>query len=550
MAGASAVVCAAAGWGCASAPDRAAAAQVAAGDMGEARRLAYQRVQRGDGDERALDLMRLLFVTTADGYAPSAEVVANELFDLLRRQGLNADRTLASAVVNEDVKRWKGEPFEQAMAYAEISAQKASVGDWGNARAAASASLFLLKSFGEAGLSDEELAERAAARAREGEEDYLDHGYQPVETDFALGYAMHGIASLAMGRDQEASDNLRKAVEHVPAWKPAADRILARDFDTVLIVQFGLGPEKVLTGPDGAVAEWRPRTMSSAAAAAVRVGEGPTETFAWVEDVNRMSADHRWGGMEDVRNLKSILGQGLMLAGTGVAIAGEGDAKYVGLGMVLAGLIARAGAHADPRFCEVLPQRTYLVPIRVGSEGAPVSVQVEGVAGSRLEIPWMQGPGDAPFSVRVVRVLDAPAPPPWAVAGAMRYNHDGYPGRVPGDGLPWILGGMCVSVPSHETLVRYQAAGNLRGMTTADLAELYRLEGITWDLEALGGIPRGHVLEGGTTLVAPQEGTAGAVRLFAGGHPPYAPKSNEVRDVAEKIRLQNADAVASGENGE
>jgi hypothetical protein len=547
-----AVVCAV-GAACASAPDRATSSRVSAGELGEARRLAFERTTKGKADERALDLMRLVFVTMADGYPASAEVPANELFDLLRRQGLNADRTLAATVINEDLKRWKGEPFEQAMAYAQIAAQKLARGDWGNARAAASGSLFLLKSFGDASLTREELAQRAADRAAKGEGDYLDNGYQPVETDFALGYALHGIASLAMGREEEASDNLRRAADIVPAWGPAVERMLARDFDTVLIVEFGDGPERVLTGMDGAIAEWAQRTASGPEALAVRIGDGETERFAWVEDTNRMARDHRWGGLSDVRAAKSVLGQGLMAAGTGFAIASDEDElRYMGLGLILAGLVARAGAHADPRFCEVLPQRVYIVPVTVGSAGGPAMVQVDGAPGSRLDIAWVPGverTPDAPFAVRVVRVMDRADAPAWATAGVVRYAHDGYPGRVPGDELPWILGGMCVRIPSHETLRRYQDAGNLVGMTTAQLAELYRLEGISWDLEALGGIARGHILEGGTTLIPPDPGTAGAARLFSGDHGAYTPRSREVRELADRIRMQRSGAAAPVEIG-
>ena len=537
---------------CTSGPDHATAARLSAGEMGEARRLAYDRVTNGKADERVLDLMRLVFVTMADGYSASAEVPANELFDLLRRQGLNADRTLAATVVNEDLKRWKGEPFEQAMAYAQIAAQKLARGEWGNARAAASSSLFLLKSFGDATLSREELARRAAEREARGEAGYLDNGYQPIETDFALGYALHGIASLAMGRDDEAADNLRRAAELVPAWGPAVDRLMARDFDTVLIVEYGEGPAKVLSGPDGVIAEWRDRTRSDAAPVSVRITDGPSERFAWIEDTNRMAHDHRWGGLEDVRSAKSLIGQGLMAAGTGLAIAGNEDARYVGLGMILAGLIARAGAHADPRYCEVLPQRTYIAPVWMGSTGGQVALAVESDAGSLLDVAWVPGVErtvDAPFVVRTVRLIDARIAPPWAVSGRVRYANDGYPGRVAGDGLPWILGGTCVRIPTHETVMRYQSAGNLVGMTTADLVELYRLEGISWDLEAMGGMARGHILEGGTTLIAPDPGTAGAVRLFSGDHGTYEPRSREVRDLADRIRNQRNGAGAPGENG-
>jgi len=550
-------LCAALG-ACAPMPDRATPAFVASGNLGEARREAFQNASKGKPNDRALNLMRLLSVTLADGYPQSAEETANELFEILRRQGLNADKTLTATVLNEDLKRWKGEPFEQAMAYATIAEQKLAMGEWGNARASASGSLFLLKNFGESekggNLTKTELAERAASAAAKGDRGYLDHGYQPVETDFALGYTLVGIGALGLGRNDEAADNLHRAAELVPAIAPTVDRLLAHDFDTILIIDFGLGPQKVVTGVDGVISEWRDRTPSGPNPVSVRVGDYPPERFAWVEDVNRMAHDHRWGGLEEVRQAKSLIGQGLMMGGTAVIIAGNSDeTTYAGLGMILAGLVARAGAHADPRFCEVFPQRVFIAPITVGSEGAPVTVQVEGAPGSEIRIPWVPPPDLAagePFDVRIVRLVDAPVPPPWAVSGRIEYANDGFPGRVPGDELPWILGGRCVRVPSHDVLARYQAAGNLTNMTVADLAELYRLEGITWDLGALGGFARGHILEGGTTLIEPEPGTSGAVRLFSGTHPPYVPKSPQVRDLAARVHPSNNATRTSNANGE
>src|SRR5665213_3500901 len=63
-----------------------------------------------------LNRMRLMLTMLADGYAPPDSPVVNRVYSLLRTQGLNADKTVTSVVVNEDLKIWKGEPFEQAMA--------------------------------------------------------------------------------------------------------------------------------------------------------------------------------------------------------------------------------------------------------------------------------------------------------------------------------------------------------------------------------------------------------------------------------------------------
>ncbi len=94
-----------------------------------------------------LSRFRLLTMAMADGQPDAAEETANQLFALLRTQGLNEDEGVASAVFYEGVRRWKGEPFEQALAYSYISMQKAMRGEWDNARASAMASQFVLRDF-------------------------------------------------------------------------------------------------------------------------------------------------------------------------------------------------------------------------------------------------------------------------------------------------------------------------------------------------------------------------------------------------------------------
>lgn len=111
-----------------------------------------------------IDRMRLGISELADGLPDSAETTMNETYYLLRTQGLNADKTVEAVVVNEGVKRWKGEPFEQALMYCFIAVQKAMRGEWDNARAAASNSLFMLKDFSEQ--EEGEKKSRHMARAR------------------------------------------------------------------------------------------------------------------------------------------------------------------------------------------------------------------------------------------------------------------------------------------------------------------------------------------------------------------------------------------------
>jgi len=121
------------------------------------------------------------------------------------------------------------------------------------------------------------------------------------------------------------------------------------------------------------------------------------------------------------------------------------------------------------------------------------------------------------------------------------YANDAYAGRVEGDDLPYILGGRDASRPTQQALSRYQAAGHLSGMTTVELENLYREEGIKLTEEDLGGRPHVHVLEGGDSLVPPLAGTAGYARVFCQEHGPYAPRSQALRDLRERLAAGTKD---------
>lgn len=543
--------CALALAGCASpVMDRRAAAALEGGRYGEAR-VRFEGALTKDRSDRnyILDRMRLLVASLADGDPWASEEAANETFSLLRTQGLNADKTVSSVVVNEGVKTWKGEPFEQAMSYAYIAIQKGMRGEWDNARAAANASLFLLKDFGEnergEKLSTEELARRAAERGKGGDE-YLDKGYVAARTDFALGYLLSGIASHALGRDDEASDNWNEAARLNPALGAVRDALMSGRVNTVLVVDAGKGPRKVATGPDGAIARFEAMTVSGDRLLAVRVegegGAGESERVAWACDVNGMSRSHLWNNLEDVRIAKSVIGDVLLKGGVIVAAtANQRDSRQratqqlIGLGMMAVGALSRAGAHADTRHLELLPERVYVVPLRIEGRGMRVTVEVEGEASSRLVLAGLGPPREGErVQLRYAKLPLGWSGGAWATSGRVVYANDWWGERVEGDDLPYILGGRCVCRPTGAVLERYQSAGRLSGMTLVELENLYRAEGIALTPEDANGRSRVHVLEGGDTLVSPLPGTAGYARLFGQEHGAYRPRSRELREWLER----------------
>lgn len=499
-----------------------------------------------------LSRVRVLLMTLADGQPEAGEVVANQTFNLLRTQGVNADKTVSAVVVNEGVRIWKGEPFEQALAYNAIAVQKAMRGEWDNARAAAGSSLFLLKDFarseGKADLTMEELTRQALERERRADaeaaedKDYLDHGYAAVPTDFALGYLMSGIANRALARPEEADDHFVAAARVNPGLKQLAGELRQGAYDTVLLVDYGRGPAKVAYGPDNALTRWMPRTPSGERVLHVDMleegGEVQGGEFPIAQDVNEMAASHRWNNLEDVRKAKSTIGTVLLAGGLIAATRGNAndETKIVGASLAALGLLMKAGSGADTRFAEFLPQSTYVVPLDLPEE--PVTVRLTFDGGRRVLLPGMKRArdGDVP-RLRYVRVAPG-GEQAWEQSGKVVYANDQYEGEVAGEDLPFIFGGRCVRRPSPEVMDRYHRAGHLRYMTQVDLENLYREEGITFEALDQKGLPRRHVLDGGTSLACPLAGTAGFLRLFCQEHEPYEAKSSALREAASAERAR------------
>src|SRR6202008_2057205 len=113
----------------------------------------------------------------------SEDPVFTEVYNRLVLADINkGTRTLAAMpLFNEDMKQWKGEPFEQALMLTYLSMYHAANGSWDNARPAAGSSLFRLKDFGgDKKLTNKEMVE---AKARDTADTDLSK-YQERQTDF------------------------------------------------------------------------------------------------------------------------------------------------------------------------------------------------------------------------------------------------------------------------------------------------------------------------------------------------------------------------------
>ena len=509
---------------------------VSRAEFGRAREVLFQQTpERGDTRTDLLDATKRGMMALADGLPDAAESDFQIVFETLRTQGLNDDRTTESIFVSEEGTRiWKGEPYEQAMAFVAIALADASRGDWGNTRASAENALFHLREY------------RPIDTETNSDTDAPE--YDAVESSFALGYLLHGLAALEMQRREEAIESLGKAVAARPALATVRDALLAGDYDTILVVDYGLGPRREAVGNGGVAVRYIPRTMSDNSP--LRVGfAGASHAFPQACDVNEMSRDARWQSRESIRRFKQGLGEGMVIGGAVLASTGGtgGDDDIarlaIGAGLIALGAISQANAQADTRHNELLPQRVFVAPFTLGGYDGPVRVEVEGHAGSLMTLHGLSIRAPGEHVLRYVRLASESVE--WAAAPAVLYANDAT-GPLGSPTLPWIMGGRDLRNPTHQVALDNEHAGlslGRTGDTLGELRELYRAEGIRLfpmdDTRLVGG----HITEGGHSLFTPLPGTTGFTRLFAREHGAYQPTTDQLREAIAQQHTTDSNAA-------
>jgi len=542
--------------GCASSssdPTPAAAALFYAGQYADAREALRATAYREPPTENTvLAASALGFASLAAGSTYEAQKALLRAYGFLESAGVNDDvRVFAATVFTDSALVYKGEPFEQAMTYHALAVAAALEGDWETVRIASRGATRKLRDYDDARRTGHSTPEEIARRSANESNDYLESRARLVDTDFAAAYLLEAIADRALGIRSNA---VELAIGADPSVEPIARRIERGEFNTVVIAHTGRGPVKQNIGRDGVSTLWGTRANPVPGGLVLEfAGSNHAGPASPVVDVNAMSRDHRWINLQTIRELKSVLGDGLIIAGSVVSQVNSDSAESVliGLGLIGAGLLSKASAQADTRHNPLLPAAVYIMvadlPVPPDAQ-APrdLVLRVAGVSDAAYRIPrFMPGSPDDP-AVAYFRFVGTQTQPGLSASDPI-YAYDGYPPAV-GD-FPWILGGRDVSSPSQRVLRIYQAGGYFDNWTVEDLERLYRDEGIQF---AEGPLEEGdnrhesyrHILEGGKVLFTPNLNTLGAKLLFYAPHPPYRPVSERVRNLAEAIRVQGPAATA------
>ncbi len=214
----------------------------------------------------------------------------------------------------ESVKTFRGEPYERVMAYYYRGILYWMDGQPDNARAA----------FRSAAVQDQN-PELGITQADWVLLDYLD-----------------GLASAKLGGD--GSDAYRRAVAEARLNKPPPYDVQA---NVLVFLEMGQGPAKYAAGEYGEQLRFRPGSAADPVAL-VRVGSqqvkvGPLDDLTYQATTRGGRVmDHILEGKAVFKSTTDAVGTGAIIAGAGVAIAGNSNAsRNVGLGLVAAGVISK-----------------------------------------------------------------------------------------------------------------------------------------------------------------------------------------------------------------
>jgi tetratricopeptide (TPR) repeat protein len=330
------------------------------GDYAQAHNLLDPLAKKTNGDF-VLNNARLGSTDLADYRLDSAEDAFLRAYEVINSVGVNdGGRSLGAVLVAENIKVWKGEPFERAMVNFYLGVIYYMRHDYNNARAAFENALFKLRDYDPSDQSK----------------------YTDVDSNFALGYLMLAKSWQRLGEDDKAQAMFDKVRQLRPDLTYLADANLNRNANLLLIVEWGQGPQKV-TNSDGAFVGFAPRPREAGPIYLPRVLVDGTsyDTLPFAlppVDLLAVAQDRRWESIDTIRAIKSVAGTGLIVAGAVEGMSNNRSNQELGLALLAGGLLLKATSQADIRQWEMLPRTVFVIPLHVTPGTHNVTVEFSG----------------------------------------------------------------------------------------------------------------------------------------------------------------------------
>jgi tetratricopeptide (TPR) repeat protein len=296
-----------------------------------------------------LNNVRLGSAALAEYDLERAESAFYAAYEVINSVGVNnAGRSVAAITVAEQLKVWKGEPFERAMVNFDLGLVYYMQQDYANARAAFENAIFKLRDYGEGSAKEDQ--------------------YGQVESDFTIAYIMLGRCWQKLDREDKAKAMFDRVARLRPELGPLADEQRHADANVLLVVEFGNGPEKVNLG-DASIAVLRPKPEEVGPIPRPRVRiDGKAVNLRGLDkapiDLLELAQQRHWQTFDTIRLAKAAAGYGLMGVGAYQALKDKPDYGSAAA-LVAAGALLKASSQADLRHWEMLPRTVFILPLRL-----------------------------------------------------------------------------------------------------------------------------------------------------------------------------------------
>jgi len=367
-------------------------------------------------EDFVLNNLRLGSAALANYDLDAAEGAFLRAYEVLNSVGVNdGGRTVGAVLVSENIRIWRGEPFERAMANFYLGLVYYMRHDYANARGAFENALFKLRDYGE---------KKKGAKPDK---------YAEIESNFALGHLMLAKAHQRLGRDDMAEKYFKRTGELRPDLAAAADPDANRRANVLLVVDFGNGPRKIGDGM-GSVVGFAPKPVDVGPPPPpwVTVDGQPVQVAAVARppvDLLVLAQDRRWQSIDTIRVMKDLIGTGLMTGGMIYGMQHDSRPEIV-LAALLGGALLKASSQADLRHWEMLPRTTYVLPLTLPPGTHDVTVNFPDVPGVRQTWRGIVAPPEgeeATYYLRMQRWNNGPYqwPPP-----ALARRNDTVPARA------------------------------------------------------------------------------------------------------------------------
>jgi len=344
-------LCGAALSACAS--DRSAPLQDFSDGRYAAARTWYETSLGKDVDEQALDHSEAGSVALVQGDVAAAHRHFAESFAAMADLSSTTGETVGAIVGSESSKTWKGDPYERCMNGYYYGVTYWLMGDPGNAAACFKAGL----------LQD---ADSEAGEA---------------QSDFALLWFLMGQAQREARHEDRGAAALAKAHALLPGnrW---LDPSKNDDANLLVVVDMGLGPQKVASGAHGADLTFRRRPYRAAAADVSADGKpiGRTERAV---DVYYQAITRGSKVIDHINKGKAVFKDAAVIGGAFVLDnSGSGTSDVIGVAMILIGLLLPA--EADVRHWSTMPGEVQVLLAHLPPGEHEVRVDVKDASGAAI----------------------------------------------------------------------------------------------------------------------------------------------------------------------